>query len=401
MISYSTGTQPAVIGKSVIAVLFGLLIAVFFTMEIKGQTSQDKTPPSGEGNKQMPQKSKRMKPLLNSAATGFIILNSMGDTLFHIDDTGSTSVLMVEDAMNMGNTPNSAKITLLEFSEESDVTIGATDAGMILRIPEEAGGKQGSGSMKRVPRSVVIEGQRGDEGDPVFTQLMRVTEDGDFKMGIDNAVEADGSGVIITLESLVPSPSTGKSSVPRSVVIESTSGETFMTVENDGDMGIGVVSPSEKLHIGGTAGVDGIMFPDGTFQTTAFTGGMLPSTDASKRGKANIQTFESGLETVQQLRGVSYTRETDGKPGIGLIAEEVGEVIPEIVKYEENGVAAKSIDYSRLVAVLIEAVKEQQNTIRNLTQENASVQSQLIETKAALNAINEKLAEIESRLETP
>ena len=50
----------------------------------------------------------------------------------------------------------------------------------------------------------------------------------------------------------------------------------------------------------------------------------------------------------------------DGKHDIGLIAEEVGEVIPEVVAYEENGKDAKSVDYARLVAVLIEAVKEQQ-----------------------------------------
>ncbi len=52
----------------------------------------------------------------------------------------------------------------------------------------------------------------------------------------------------------------------------------------------------------------------------------------------------------------------------GLIAEEVGEVIPEVVKYEENGVNAAGLDYSRLVSVLIEAVKEQQKTIDALVE---------------------------------
>ena len=52
-----------------------------------------------------------------------------------------------------------------------------------------------------------------------------------------------------------------------------------------------------------------------------------------------------------------------------MIAEEVGEVIPEIVDYEENGVDARSMDYARLVALLIEAVKEQQGQIEKLTSE--------------------------------
>ena len=44
-------------------------------------------------------------------------------------------------------------------------------------------------------------------------------------------------------------------------------------------------------------------------------------------------------------------------------ADKVGQVIPEVVAYEENGKDAKSVDYARLVAVLIEAVKEQQREI--------------------------------------
>jgi hypothetical protein len=69
---------------------------------------------------------------------------------------------------------------------------------------------------------------------------------------------------------------------------------------------------------------------------------------------------------VQQLRGVSFEWKSNGKRDIGLIAEEVGEVVPEVVEYETNGTHAKSVDYARLVALLIEATKEQQETIENL-----------------------------------
>jgi uncharacterized small protein (DUF1192 family) len=66
---------------------------------------------------------------------------------------------------------------------------------------------------------------------------------------------------------------------------------------------------------------------------------------------------------------VSFHWKRDGQHDIGLIAEEVGEVVPEVVAYEENGLDAKSVDYARLTALLIEAVKEQQAQIQTLKSE--------------------------------
>jgi hypothetical protein len=104
------------------------------------------------------------------------------------------------------------------------------------------------------------------------------------------------------------------------------------------------------------------------------------TTYSSRRWKTNIQTITGALEKVKQLRGVSYDWKANGKHDIGLIAEEVGEVIPEVVAYEENGKDAKSIDYARLVSVLIEAIKEQQKQIDELRQ-TALVVNQIKEIK--------------------
>ena len=89
---------------------------------------------------------------------------------------------------------------------------------------------------------------------------------------------------------------------------------------------------------------------------------------SSRRWKTNIESIEGALDRIQRLRGVTYDWKADGRHDIGLIAEEVGAVIPEIVSYEENGVDVRSVDYSRLTAVLIEAVKEQQLAIVALTE---------------------------------
>jgi len=77
------------------------------------------------------------------------------------------------------------------------------------------------------------------------------------------------------------------------------------------------------------------------------------------------------------LRGVSFNWKESGKHDIGVIAEEVGEVVPEVVFYEANGVDAKGVDYARLTAVLIEAVKEQQAQIRELRSEVDGLKSRL------------------------
>jgi hypothetical protein len=69
------------------------------------------------------------------------------------------------------------------------------------------------------------------------------------------------------------------------------------------------------------------------------------------------------LSKVEQLRGVSYDLKASGKHEIGVIAEEVGGVVPEVVSFEENGKEARGVDYSRLTALLIEAVKQQQREI--------------------------------------
>jgi len=77
---------------------------------------------------------------------------------------------------------------------------------------------------------------------------------------------------------------------------------------------------------------------------------------SDERLKSNIQTLESGLDKVNKLRGVTYTR--DEKENIGVIAQEVEKVLPEVVITGNTEDKFKSVDYSRLTAVLIEAVKE-------------------------------------------
>ena len=89
-------------------------------------------------------------------------------------------------------------------------------------------------------------------------------------------------------------------------------------------------------------------------------------TYSSIRWKENISQIENPLDKVMALRGVYFDWKQDQTHDIGLIAEEVGEVIPEVVTYEENGVDAEGLDYARLTALLVEAIKQQQKEIESL-----------------------------------
>ena len=78
---------------------------------------------------------------------------------------------------------------------------------------------------------------------------------------------------------------------------------------------------------------------------------------SSERYKENIITLGSSLDKILSLRGVEYNRKGSDTKEIGVIAEEVASVVPEIVNYTKDG-EADSVSYGRITALLIEAMKE-------------------------------------------
>jgi Chaperone of endosialidase len=107
-------------------------------------------------------------------------------------------------------------------------------------------------------------------------------------------------------------------------------------------------------------------------------------TYSSRRWKTNIQTLHGALEKVQQLRGVSYDLKASGKHEVGVIAEEVGAIVPEVVSWEKNGKDAQGVDYSRLTALLIEATKEQQRLIQKQQEQIKAQQTQMRAQRAQI-----------------
>lgn len=115
---------------------------------------------------------------------------------------------------------------------------------------------------------------------------------------------------------------------------------------NNKRVGIWTTSPSEKLEVVGNIKANAYLYT------------------SDERFKTNISTIDSALDKISSLRGVNFDWRDTGRKTIGFIAQEVEKIIPEIVHTDSNGY--KSVEYANITAILVEAIKEQQNQISNL-----------------------------------
>ena len=129
-------------------------------------------------------------------------------------------------------------------------------------------------------------------------------------------------------------------------VSEGTSGQFALIF---GTQGSGVSNPQERLRLS-SAG------------NATFSGTVTANSD--ERLKENVVGITNALSKVLDLRGVYFNRIGQPEREIGVIAQEIEEVLPELVFESQDGV--KSVAYQNMVAILIEAIKEQQEQINEL-----------------------------------
>lgn len=122
-------------------------------------------------------------------------------------------------------------------------------------------------------------------------------------------------------------------------------------IANDGNVGIGTTSPNYVLHVENDA-----------YLAHVFTTEVTMTSDRNL--KTDVRTIENAIDIVDHLRGVHFAWKQDTRKSIGMIAQEVENVLPELVHEDVQGY--KSISYGNMIGVLIQAVKEQQEQIRML-----------------------------------
>lgn len=141
-----------------------------------------------------------------------------------------------------------------------------------------------------------------------------------------------------------------------------------VTIMLDGQkerVGIGTDTPSYSLHVNGTvAGV-------GNFKSLS---------DA--RCKQNVHNLTSSLDKILKLQGVSFnwnsklngSADYTERKKLGFIAQDVEKILPELVEKDKGGM--RTLEYSSLIPVLVEGIKEQQNKI-TLLEESLKTQMEL------------------------
>ena len=120
------------------------------------------------------------------------------------------------------------------------------------------------------------------------------------------------------------------------------------------------------------------------------------------RLKKEVVTIPDAIQKVSQLRGVNFRWKDDSDNGpirMGMIAQEVEKVVPEVVHTTDDGMKTKAIEYQYLVGLLVEAIKEQQQEITALKAGNETAKRDNTALKAENEQLKGKLIAVESRLD--
>jgi chaperonin cofactor prefoldin len=150
------------------------------------------------------------------------------------------------------------------------------------------------------------------------------------------------------------------------------------------NVGIGLTAPTFTLHVNGTV---------------AGTSAYNNLSDA--RFKREITPIMGALSKINSLRGITHywdntldkNLKLDDKRHYGFIAQEIEKVLPEVVNTANDSLGTKTVEYSSVVPVLVEAIKELTNKIEALEKENEAL-------KSTNSALESKLTTVESNQST-
>ena len=221
-------------------------------------------------------------------------------------------------------------------------------------------------------------------------ERLRIGNDGRVEIGNQLQINATASAIGLVVRGAV-----GQTS--NLLELQNDAGTALLQVTRDGDMGLGK-APGAGFKLDVEGDIRG---------TRVFAQGVELTSDA--RFKTNLQAITDALSIVRKLQGVSYDwnreafpdRGFSPRPQIGVIAQEVEKVLPELVSTDAQGF--KSVNYTGFIPVLIEGLKQQDTRLdaqdaRLVVAEQtlAMVEERLFQAEAQIIQIDERLGKTET-----
>jgi hypothetical protein len=279
---------------------------------------------------------------------------------------------------------SSGNITIDATANDSDIIFKGTDGGSDTTFLTLDGSEAGAATFnnKIIATELDISGDIDVDG---TTNLDVVDIDGAVDMastlGVSGVVTANAGVVVdnITIDGTEIDLSSGDLTldVAGDIVLDAGGGEVIF---KDGSTNTGHVSlDSNNLTIKSLVSDKDMIFQgnDGGSGITALTldmsaaGAATFNNDVTAfsdiRLKENIETIPDALNKVCQMRGVTFDRiDADGERQMGVIAQEVEKVAPEVVREDKSEDKIKSVAYGNMVGLLIESIKELKAEIEEL-----------------------------------
>ena len=258
--------------------------------------------------------------------------------------SGLTRTLSIGGARNQGS--NFASIDLKNYDSDSTPVadyVAARITGTVPSTPNNGGelvfftSQTGSG--------VTVE-ERLRIGSSGITSITGEDDQDNFIVdvaGTQFAVHTDATDGEISLRAQEGTGSNNSKFITFFTQESGSAAAEKVRIASDGKVGIGT-NPQYNLHVVGTAAAT-------NFDSLS-----------DRRYKTNIKVIENPIEKIKKIDGVSFNWKETNEPSLGVIADDVLEVLPEIV----SGKDTKSVNYNGLIGVLIEVVKDQQKQIDEL-----------------------------------
>ena len=294
----------------------------------------------------------------------FIVLNNdtpteryAGLSVYDSGSAGVTASLQFDGQLNDW---------FYEYSDDGGVT---TDHGVVMFGPEYA-----------------------TKGSPTYNTINTVLKSNGGHHTLDSNITDNGTTITLGSNTNISGTLTATTYVGQSSI---TTLGTISTGTWNGSVIASAYLDADTAHLSGTQTFSGaktfsaaVSITDSTASTSKTTGALkvtggvgvsgalnvggdvVAYASSDKRLKDNIQNIENPIEKVQKLNGVTWDWNGNADelqqslPNVGVIAQEVEEVFPQLVHDRDNGY--KGVDYAKLTGLLIEAIKEQQKQIDEL-----------------------------------